>query len=331
MSPPSGGRAEIQFMAFEAARGLQLWLYVKKTIQTLILMTTLVSALASALKAQADDTGLPAAPADAANTGGHDAPPVHLSSRNDGRLDFRDIETLYPGALPGLHRTDMFYRNGHGSNLCRYDWHRMRRLPVNKRTVTVTFRALKAKAQEVGLPENKLRKILATFLANQSAIPNQDHIAVIDYDKSSLRKRMFIINLRDGTITAHQVMHGSGSGARGGFARAFSNEGGTNASSLGCSLATFNRDTRGRKLYDSHGRHKLMFQGLEASNDQECNRAIFMHPADYAPNGGRSHGCPAVNYKDKADIYDKISGGGLVCAYRDGNTTVNHNRVRARH
>lgn len=297
---------------------------MKKSMRLILIL----SALAGSVSAYGQSG---TSTSDAATTGDQTSVQANVTFRNDGRLDVRDVRALFAGSIPDFRNTDRFYSRGHGSRSCRSDWNRVRNLPVNKRTVSVGFRVLKQNAANAGLSESKLRRILATFLANQSEIPNQDYITVIDFDKSSSRKRMFIINLRNGTVTAHQVAHGSGSGARAAVPTRFSNTSGTHASSLGCSLATFNTDTRGRRLTDGQGRHKLLFQGLESSNDQQCNRAIIMHPASYVAGGGRSHGCPAVTPGDKQSIYNKISGGGLVCAYRDGDSQTTRQRVEAIH
>lgn len=297
---------------------------MKKSVRVILLLSLLVESV-SAFGNSGTSTN------DAATTGDQTNVEANVTYRNDGRLDARDVNALFAGSIPSFRHTDRFYSRGNGSRTCRSDWNRVRSLPVQKKTVSVGFRVLKQSAANAGLSESKLRRILATFLANQSEIPNQDYISVIDFDKSSSRKRMFIINLRNGTVTSHKVAHGSGSGGRAAVPTRFSNANGTHASSLGCSLATFNTDTRGRRLKDGHGRHKLLFQGLESTNDQQCNRAIIMHPATYVSGGGRSHGCPAVTPEDKQSIYNKISGGGLVCAYRDGNSTTTRQRVEAEH
>jgi hypothetical protein len=155
---------------------------------------------------------------------------------------------------------------------------------------------------------------------------------VIDFDKAASQNRMFVVDLQEGKVRSYKVAHGENSGPVRGVATRFTNLGnGSHQSSLGCSVATFDSKIgkKGRKvpLTDGKGRHKLMFHGFDNSdakhtNNRICNRSIFMHPAWYVGGGGRSWGCPAVEPGKRAEIYGQIGGGGLVCAYRDGDTTI---------
>jgi hypothetical protein len=244
-----------------------------------------------------------------------------------------NINSLFNGAVPSLTYGDSFAARGM-SQECKADWNRFRRLPVRVTPIRAARATLEAAARTAGLSPNKLNRLLATFVKNQDGLPNQRYATVIDFDKAATQERMFVVDLQDGVIRKYKVAHGEGSGGIGAIPTRFSNKHRSHQSSLGCAVATFDK-SEGRNpspLRDSKGRHKLMFHGFDNSdskhsNDQMCNRSIFMHPAqtprssNYLAGGGRSHGCPAVEPHKREEVYNQIGNGGLVCSYRDGETS----------
>lgn len=150
-------------------------------------------------------------------------------------------------------------------------------------------------------------------------IQPHDYAVVIDFKKSSLAKRFFLINLKTAEVETYRVTHGKGSG-EGAYAYRFSNTKDSKQTSLG--------------LYVSGGTYKgkygttLRLYGLEKSNDQAYNRDIVLHGADYAaddfPNRinpktkkpfgrlGISWGCPALSFKIARRLIPILEGGALI-------------------
>jgi hypothetical protein len=134
-------------------------------------------------------------------------------------------------------------------------------------------------------------------------------LTVIDYTLPSNEPRLWVLDVPQRRLLRRElVAHGRGSGEL--YATRFSNEPGSNASSLGLFLTA--------EVFDgAHGR-SLRLQGVEPGiNDQAFDRAIVMHGADYvsldfaAQTGrlGRSLGCPALPVDVAPQVIDTIQGG----------------------
>jgi len=232
-------------------------------------------------------------------------------------FDAAGIQTLFgPGTLPDMSRGDQRYAQRNTSRTCRAAWNNVvsRARNVQKREVSpAAVETLQQKAKAEGFNDKHVRRAIASFLANQSRIPNQRYVTFIDFNKRSNAKRMVVMDLQSLTLKSFHVAAGSGSDRNSdGWANAFSNRHGSLQSSLGCAIAN-------GEFRDSKGRKALLFHGFEASNDEMCARGAYMHTASYAGGvPGRSWGCPAVKPGDASEIYGKIGGGGLVCTYYDG-------------
>jgi len=222
------------------------------------------------------------------------------------------LQSLFgPGPIPRIQHLDAKYKRSGAPRQCRAAWQTLRRRTPSRRPAAST-ETIVAKAVRAGVPESQIKKTLAVFLANRDSIPNQKFISVIDFNKRSNQKRLFIVNVENGDVKAYHTAAGSGSDRNGnGYATHFSNRSGTHASSLGCSLAAGEyRGSKGRSL---------MLHGFESSNDNSCGRAVVMHGAGYVGGvPGRSWGCPALKAGDVREVFNKVSGGGLICAYKDG-------------
>lgn len=139
-------------------------------------------------------------------------------------------------------------------------------------------------------------------------------LAIIDFSRASLRKRLWLIHGDTGAVERMRVTHGKGSGTL--WATTFSNTPDSNQSSLGL--------FRGAEIYiGSHGR-SLRLDGLEPGvNDLARDRAIVIHGADYATlrygllHGrlGLSWGCPAVAPGLVDHLIDTIAEGGALYAW----------------
>jgi len=120
-------------------------------------------------------------------------------------------------------------------------------------------------------------------------------ITIVDFNKSSCSKRMWIIDLQSATLLMNTwVAHGQGSGED--MASQFSNSDSSHQSSLGFYLT-------GEIYNGKHGR-SLRLDGMDADfNSNARPRDIVIHAADYVSQNvisstgrlGRSFGCPAVS------------------------------------
>ena len=229
-----------------------------------------------------------------------------------------DAGRLIRGELPSLGRLDQKYRGRSIDYTCRNTWADLRSTVVRPRAVRPSLAAFRVNAEKAGLPFRKLKNALAVFLKNQDSLPNQHHITIVDFDKSSSQKRLFTVDLQTGRVDSFFTSAGRGSDPDGdGYATQFSNATGSQASSLGCYVAAgeYRSPTK-------NNRRSLVLHGLEASNDNACQRHVVMHPARYVGSGaGRSFGCLAVLPKDVGTVYGRVGGGGLICSYREGAIT----------
>ncbi|MDD2537152.1 MAG: murein L,D-transpeptidase catalytic domain family protein [Candidatus Absconditabacteria bacterium] len=138
----------------------------------------------------------------------------------------------------------------------------------------------------------------------QSDLKNSDYITVVDYSKSNTKNRFYVINLKEKKVEyAVPVGHGKKSGGE--FASSFSDQLGSNKTSLG-----FYRTPDEITKAKSKSRSGLLLHGIEESNDQAKKRGIFIHP------GGVNHseGCFTLP-KDASAIMNNLKGDSLVFAY----------------
>jgi hypothetical protein len=139
-------------------------------------------------------------------------------------------------------------------------------------------------------------------------------LAIVDYSRTSVTERLWLLDLREGHARRMRVTHGAGSGEL--WATTFSDEPGTHATSLGL--------YRGAETYvGKHGR-SLRLDGLDPGfNGRAREREIVVHGADYATLGyairnlrlGRSWGCPAVAPDRVDELVDALEGGGALFAW----------------
>jgi L,D-transpeptidase catalytic domain len=151
-------------------------------------------------------------------------------------------------------------------------------------------------------------------LFNFAPYSKANYWAVVDFNKPSSENRLFIFDLREGVVRDYLVAHGKNSGEK--FANHFSNENGSNCSSLGI----YNTD---EEYPGKHGR-SLRIDGLEATNSNARERTVVIHKADYVvPNyngtgrAGRSEGCFAVNPAVITEVIDQLTGGSYLIAWHE--------------
>lgn len=168
----------------------------------------------------------------------------------------------------------------------------------------------KSKALEVATAEGQLNALTGMF----EKFPDGDSNfwAVVDFNLSSSIERLFIFDLKSQSVRKFLVAHGHNSGAE--FATNFSNEIGSNCSSLGMykTLETY---------VGKHG-ESLRIEGLDETNSNAEVRAVVIHSADYVvPNysgagrAGRSDGCFAVNPNDIAEVIQSLKDGAYINAW----------------
>ena len=151
--------------------------------------------------------------------------------------------------------------------------------------------------------------------AAQSGEAAAPRLAVIDYSKPSLEKRLWVFDLASNTLLFHEVVaHGQGSGEN--LANAFSNRDGSHQTSLGL--------FRTGETYQGSNGYSMRMVGLEPGvNDAAMSRAIVMHGAPYVNLAtarkqgrlGRSGGCPAVRPEVARQVIDSLKNGQMIFAY----------------
>ncbi|PKQ39660.1 hypothetical protein CXP40_20265 [Pseudomonas sp. YY-1] len=168
-------------------------------------------------------------------------------------------------------------------------------------------------------PQLKQRALQETLwalrCAEREGVGEGRRLAVIDYSRSSLERRLWVFDLTHGRLLQREfVAHGRQSGEL--FAEHFSNQPGSNQSSLGL--------FRGAESYKGRHGHSLRLDGLEPGlNDQARARALVIHGADYvAPTWaqrygrmGRSLGCPAVQQEVIGVLVDQLKDGQYLFAW----------------
>jgi hypothetical protein len=155
-------------------------------------------------------------------------------------------------------------------------------------------------------------------LKRQGAIRRDGIITLIDFQKSSVNERLYVVDINRGKILySGLVAHGKGSGDN--VARDFSNIPGSNKSSLGFYLTD-------NTYMGKHG-YSLVLKGMDRGiNDNAQMRSIVMHGADYvsydfiSKHGrlGRSLGCPALSFESYEQVIDLIKGGTCLFIFNGG-------------
>lgn len=156
---------------------------------------------------------------------------------------------------------------------------------------------------------------------------NREIITLIDFTKPSTTKRLYVLDLRHKKLLfSTHVSHGRNSGEN--YATSFSNQNGSNKSSLGFFV------TEG--TYQGKNGYSLILDGLEKGiNDKAKERAIVIHGADYsdpamlatAKRLGRSLGCPALPRTVSKKIIDVIKNGSLLYIFADDSDYTEQSKI----
>lgn len=167
-----------------------------------------------------------------------------------------------------------------------------------------------------GVPPRALQVALRAYhWAVERGHVHKPIMTLINFNESSAKKRLWIINMKTGHILFNGlVAHGKGSGNL--YASHFSDRPGSKASVLGAMVT-------GETYEGKHGL-ELRIEGLEKGlNEKVYNRAIIFHSAYYVTPLflkeygylGRSHGCFVLNPTDAHYVINKIKGGSFVFSY----------------
>lgn len=177
-----------------------------------------------------------------------------------------------------------------------------------------------AQLQDYGLGYNVFERAVTGFINLKLSNKISQHsniLTVIDMNKSSREKRMWIINLVSRQMLLNTlVAHGRSSGDD--IPNFFSNDNNSDASSLGFYVT-------GSVYQGKHGR-SLKLDGLdEGFNSNARSRGVVIHAADYVCQNsidklgrlGHSEGCPAVSPKVIKKVINTLQGGTAI--FIDGN------------
>jgi len=183
--------------------------------------------------------------------------------------------------------------------------------------------------KSLGLSHEAFEKAMKgyQYLLSQGKIQNENIISIIDYSLPSNRKRLFVIDLKEGQLLYNTfVAHGRNSGLK--TATKFSNKMESKKSSLGFYLT-------GETYNGSHG-YSLRLQGLEKGiNDNVLRRGIVMHSAAYVDEDyiagqgfiGRSLGCPAIPATVYKEVIETIKSGSCLFMYSPDKFYATHSKI----
>jgi hypothetical protein len=157
--------------------------------------------------------------------------------------------------------------------------------------------------------------INAYFHARDRHLTEKPLLTIIDYSVPSAKRRLAVADVQTGKVLFYTyVAHGKGSGLD--YATHFSNEVGTDASSLGVYLT-------GSVYYGKHG-YSLRLHGLDPEfNGAAYRREIVIHSAWYVSKTfaqdhgrlGRSWGCFALSREVESSVVRLIRGATVLVGY----------------
>ena len=143
--------------------------------------------------------------------------------------------------------------------------------------------------------------------------------AIVDFNQPSTSKRLYVFDAVEKKVERYYVAHGRGSEGTAGnnIPAIFSNQSGSNSSSLGI--------YRALDEYNGHHGRSLRLEGLEPTNSNALSRAVVMHNADYVSEAfiretgriGRSEGCFAVERSVGNTLIDELKDGAYIIASKD--------------
>ena len=158
------------------------------------------------------------------------------------------------------------------------------------------------------VPKKAFLNAFDYYKKNKHKVRNHDYLTVVDYNLPSTVPRLFLINLKDGSVEKHMVSHGknsSGKGALRNYAVKYTNEPATNTSSHGAFLT-------GETYHGTFG-YSLRIDGQQTVNSNARKRAIVIHPFDKVTSSkaGDTWGCFGLSRNVSKSIINKTKNGSV--------------------
>jgi hypothetical protein len=177
---------------------------------------------------------------------------------------------------------------------------------AEKKKILDKYKHLDAKKE---INTKLLEDAILYFEANKSKFSNQGHMGIIDFKIRSDKQRFFVVDIVSGKVQKFYTAHGMGSDRNDdGYAEKFSNVPNSWTSSLGFA--------RTGEVYSGKFKRSLRLDGLSTTNSKIRERAIVVHGWDWVVENpviqGLSLGCPALDWKVKDSVIDKIKEGALL-------------------
>jgi hypothetical protein len=180
--------------------------------------------------------------------------------------------------------------------------------PVSKAAILAKYKNLDPKKL---IDRNLLAKALLYWEANASSFPNKNYLSVVNFSIASRHARFFNINMKDGSVWAVHVAHGSKSDKNGdGIPETFSNINNSNMSSLGVYRAS--------EVYSSTKfKNAMRIDGLSTTNSNARARAIVLHSAWYvwesdAVAPGHTYGCLGLSESVAPTMIEHVKNGSMI-------------------
>jgi hypothetical protein len=179
---------------------------------------------------------------------------------------------------------------------------------VNRRLSKKLDAIYKKVLKKTNINRRALKKAFAYYKKNRyKKALSSKYLAIADYTKTAKSKRLYIINLKNGTVYRHKVAHGKRSGAVGDKVRRSSNRRNSKMTPYGF-FKVGSKEGRTKKK----GYRYLSVKGLDWSNrkvgypSRMGGRDVVVHPAKYVNSGGRSYGCFAICPSDRYRVFSKL-------------------------
>ena len=158
-------------------------------------------------------------------------------------------------------------------------------------------------------------KRLVDYKSKNDPASQPRYYAIVDFNQPSTSKRLYVFDTVGKKVEGYYVAHGRGSGDN--MSERFSNQSGSNSSSLGI--------YRTLGEYNGHHGRSLRLDGLESSNSNALSRAVVMHTADYVSESfirqtgrlGRSEGCFAVEKSVGDTLINELKDGAYIIASKN--------------